>query len=283
MAVHRENIVISALHTLVVAGIDMGATFAPLVLSTNIETEEIGNEISRTPIDAEITRRAFSAEVTLAEVKLLHLAIILNLPTANIVSSSSMLALDSDDRDSFELLAVGKNGSAPNGGTRTFNFPRARSVGTPTYNLAKLEATGMPAEFNFYADRTTAEVGTITDTQENFMLFDTAMSSVMPLDGLPTVEPVYTSVNQLRIVLIRVVYTETTSAHAGVVIRVGKIGAPSYYGVVTSEAGKQPGEITEMTILQELFAAEETMIVTCDGLKTGGGAARVQIELEGWV
>lgn len=283
MAIHQDNIVMKALEVLVVDGIDMGATFEPLVFSAEMNVQDIGNETSLTPIDSEITSRLFSAEVTLAEVKLSMLAVILNLPTTNIVSSSSMLMLDYADRDMMTWLAVGKTGSATNGGVRTFNFPKSRSVGTPTYNLAKLEATNLPVQFNFYANRTTGVAGTITDTESFFMLYDTARTSQIDLGGSAVSEAIYTAINQLHIPLIRVIYDEATSAHTGVAIRVGIYGAPNYFSTFTSEINKSISERTSLSIGQNgLLPAGETLIVECDGGKTGTGAITVQVELEAW-
>lgn len=283
--VHKERIVMAAVHTLVVHGVDMGGTLTPLVLSMMTELEDITNEINRTAIDSEIVRREYSATVTLAEVKLGQLAVILNLPVNNIVSSSSTLVLDSDDRDMFDWLAVGKKGSMPEdaSGTRTFNFPRARSSGTPTYNLAKIEVTNVPAEFRFYADRNTAEVGTITDTFGHFVLFDTARSSIIALDGQNVTQTIYTAVNKLRILMIRVIYEEATSSNTGVLISVGKTGSPSFFALLTSEPSKSLGSVTEMTLINNILDAGQTLTVACAGGKVGLGAIRIQVELQGVV
>jgi hypothetical protein len=163
MAVTSTNILKAALDTLTVDSVDMGGTFEPMEVNTEVTIEDISVEQFKSPIRSVIDARTVGASVVLAEMTLANLAIVMNLPAANIVSSS--LTIDSSDRGVVTWIAVGKSGSAP--GTnikRTFNFPRSRATGTPTYNIAKLEPSQIPVEWSFLAETTNGIIGTVLDS-----------------------------------------------------------------------------------------------------------------------
>lgn len=166
MAVTATNLVKAALQTLTVHNIDLGGTYAPLTLSVETPVQLIEVEQFLTPIRSIIQARNVTAGTTLAEITLANLAVVWQLPAANIVSSS--LTIDSSDRGEVPWVAVGKPGTAP-GATpttnkRTYNFPLSRTTGTITHNWSKLEDGALPTEWVFLANSTTGIIGTVTDT-----------------------------------------------------------------------------------------------------------------------
>ncbi len=166
MSVTSTNIVKAALDTLTIDSADVGGTYAPLTISVEVTRQDIVVEQFLSPIRSVITARNVTAATTLAEITLANMAIVWQLPSANIVSSS--LTIDSSDRGDVTWVAVGKAGTAP-GATpttnkRTFNFPLSRSNGTITTNLAKLEDGALPTGWVFLANSTTGIIGTVTDS-----------------------------------------------------------------------------------------------------------------------
>lgn len=110
---------------------------------------------------------------------------------------------------------------------------------------------------------------------------DAARSQTIPLDGLPVTETLYTAVNSMNVALARIIYDEATSSHAGVELRLGKIGSETFYSTFTSEPNKSAGSISSFTIVgSKLLATNETLQIKCVGGKTGLGSFKVQIELE---
>jgi hypothetical protein len=164
MAVTSNNILKAALNTLTIDSVDVGGTYSPLLVNVEVTRQEIIIEQYKTAIRDIITARNVTATVTLAEITLANLAIVWNLPAANIVSSS--LTLDSSDRGAVTWVAVGLGGTSPgasNANKRTFNFPLSRANGSIPTKLAKLEDSDLPCEFAFLANSTTGIIGTVTD------------------------------------------------------------------------------------------------------------------------
>jgi hypothetical protein len=167
MAVTSTNIVKAALASLTIDSVDVGGTYAPLTVSVEVTRQDIIVEQLLTAIRSVITARNVTAATTLAEITLANMAIVWQLPSSLIVSSSLTINASSD-RGDVTWVAVGLAGTAP-GATpttnkRTFNFPRSRSNGTITTNLAKLEDGALPAEWVFLANSTTGIIGTVTDS-----------------------------------------------------------------------------------------------------------------------
>lgn len=115
------------------------------------------------------------------------------------------------------------------------------------------------------------------------MIFDTARTNTIALDGASVRTAIYTAVNQIRIVLARVIYDEATTSHTGVQVRIGIYGAPNFFAFFITEINKSISETTVIPIGQNgILAANETLIVECDGGKAGTGAITIQVELEAW-
>lgn len=104
------------------------------------------------------------------------------------------------------------------------------------------------------------------------------------LAGFTMREHLHTAETDMAVRLIRAVYTEATSTHTGVAVRIGKIGHPDYFATFTSEISKSAGDVTEITMYdnRNILLQDETLTVDCDGLKAGTGIVIVQIELEGY-
>ena len=125
----------------------------------------------------------------------------------------------------------------------------------------------------------------ISKSQATRRTFDiTKRSQQFDLSGSSTTEYLHTAENDLSIRLIRAIYEETTSADAGVGIRIGKMNFPDYFASFTSAISTSRGVISTVIKFdnRQFLLADETLIVECDGGKTGAGAVSIQIEMEGY-
>lgn len=107
----------------------------------------------------------------------------------------------------------------------------------------------------------------------------TVRTRPIQLSGDDVYESLYTTESTTNIRAMRVIYDESTSADAGVEIRIGKIGFANKFATFTTESSKSAGEFTWLPKTSNSLAAGETLTVECDGGKTGDGVASVQIEL----
>jgi hypothetical protein len=284
MAVSWVNILKAPLNTLTIGGIDVGGTYEQLEFAIDNTVQDIPTEDSLMAVDSFISARDATATVTLAEIMLTNLAIVWNLPTANIVSSS--ITVDQGDRGMLTWVAVGKAGSAPNYGVRIFNFAKSRVVGGVPTNLAKLDTAKLPVEFRFYSNRTTGIAGTITDSSQEYVLMnDTARSSTLPLDGTFFNETIYTAVRDMNISLIRIIYEENTSSDEGIFLLVGKRNDVEYdlsfYSTFLTQSSTLAGTVHHATIKgSRVLKANESLTVSNLGGKVGTGAVKVQVEIE---
>lgn len=98
------------------------------------------------------------------------------------------------------------------------------------------------------------------------------------LDGAPIYESLYSAETIVTLRAVKIVYDETTSSDAGTVIRIGKIGSPSFFATYTTEISMTAGTIKVLPQISNTLAPHETLTVNCDGLKSGAGIASVQIE-----
>ena len=73
-------------------------------------------------------------------------------------------------------------------------------------------------------------------------------------------------------------YTEASSADAGVAVTIGKETDNDYYYTGTSEVSKAQWYEKSVTLLQTAIAAGDTVICGCAGSKTGTGEVLVFIE-----
>ena len=110
-------------------------------------------------------------------------------------------------------------------------------------------------------------------------LHHTVRTLPIDLSGAPAYESLYTSENTTEVRDIKIVYDESTSADAGVEIRVGKIGSPSFFATFTTQASMTAGKYTHAERTNTVLLGNETLTVECDGGKTGSGVVSVQIEL----
>lgn len=77
----------------------------------------------------------------------------------------------------------------------------------------------------------------------------------------------------------RIIYDEASSPDAGVALRIGKIGDPDFFLSFTSEPSKPAGFVLYLPHTDNMLGQDETLIVECDGGKTGNGIVSIQIEL----
>ena len=75
-----------------------------------------------------------------------------------------------------------------------------------------------------------------------------------------------------------ILYTELSSADAGVTITIGKEASSAYYYTGASEVSQAQWYEKEVTLLQTDVAAGDTVICGCAGGKTGTGEILVAIE-----
>lgn len=285
MAVSWVNILKAPLNTLTIGGIDVGGTYEQLEFFIDNSVQDIATEDSLMAVDSFLISREATATITLAEMMLANLAIVWNLPVANIASSS--ISIDQGDRGMLTWVAVGKAGSAPNYGVRTFNFQKSRVIGGVPTNLAKLDPSKLPIEFRFYSNRTTGIAGTITDSSQEYILMnDSARSSTLPLDGTFFTETIYTAVRDMNISLARIIYEQATSSHAGVEVFLGKRDSLGiydlvFYSTILTQSSIPVGTVHHFALVgTRILKANESLIVTNVGGKTGLGAVKVQVELE---
>ena len=78
----------------------------------------------------------------------------------------------------------------------------------------------------------------------------------------------------------KILYTEATSADAGVVVGIGgAVGAPTYYATATTEINKAANTSTDMTINRNgSINANDTMYLYCAGGKIGVGKIKIVLE-----
>ncbi len=98
------------------------------------------------------------------------------------------------------------------------------------------------------------------------------------LSGAFVYESLHTPENRMRIRMVKIIYDESTSAAAGVEIRIGKIGDADYFATFTTEASKVAGSVTVLQQIINALEKDETLTIECDGGKSGGGTVSVQIE-----
>lgn len=107
----------------------------------------------------------------------------------------------------------------------------------------------------------------------------TVRTRPIQLSGDDVYESLYTTESTTSIRAMRVIYDESTSADAGVEIRIGKIGFANKFATFTTEVSKTAGELTWLPKTANFLVAGETLTVECDGGKVGDGVVSVQIEL----
>lgn len=106
----------------------------------------------------------------------------------------------------------------------------------------------------------------------------TFRSNSITLAGPAISESLYTAETDTTLRAARVIFDEASSADAGVAVRIGKIGSTSYFGSYTSGASKAAGAVVNLNLSASTLRAEETLLIECDGGKTGAGAISIQIE-----
>lgn len=84
----------------------------------------------------------------------------------------------------------------------------------------------------------------------------------------------------MTLLKVTLVYTEASSADAGVTVEVGKETDANYYYTGTSEVSKAKWYEKDVTLLQTDIAAGDTIICGHAGSKTGTGEILVCIEYE---
>ena len=75
-----------------------------------------------------------------------------------------------------------------------------------------------------------------------------------------------------------ILYTEASSADAGVTIEIGNEATAAYYYTGTSEVSKALWYELDVTLLQTAIAAGDTVICGCAGGKVGTGEVLICIE-----
>ena len=75
-----------------------------------------------------------------------------------------------------------------------------------------------------------------------------------------------------------ILYTEASSADAGVTIEIGTEGTAAYYYTGTSEVSQALWYELDATLLQTAIAAGDTVICGCAGAKVGTGEVLICIE-----
>jgi len=77
-----------------------------------------------------------------------------------------------------------------------------------------------------------------------------------------------------------ILYTEASSADAGVALKIGKETDDDYYYTGTSETDKAQWYSLDVTLLQTDLAAGDTILFYCAGSKVGTGEVMLILEYE---
>lgn len=116
----------------------------------------------------------------------------------------------------------------------------------------------------------------------NRRLNEIVVSTKFDLSGSATVDNVYYANYPMRILEAKLVYTENSSADAGVAVSVGKVGDADYFvGNTNTEINKMAGYEQILTPLIDGIEAGTLINITCAGGKTGTGEVVLVLVLEG--
>lgn len=94
---------------------------------------------------------------------------------------------------------------------------------------------------------------------------------ILDLSGGASSSIIFHATKAATITKIRALYSEASSSDTGVQIDVGKQGSASYFYTGTSEADKALYDYSDLTPLQTAIAANDTVVCSTAGGKTGTG------------
>jgi hypothetical protein len=106
----------------------------------------------------------------------------------------------------------------------------------------------------------------------------TFRSGMITLAGPAVYESLYTAETTTTLRIARAIYDEASSADAGIAFRIGKIGSTTFFGSYTTEVSRSAGAVSNLSLSSLTLLPNETLIIECDGNKTGSGAMSIQIE-----
>ena len=116
----------------------------------------------------------------------------------------------------------------------------------------------------------------------NKKLSEKVLSSTIDLSGAASLVPLFYADYPMRILSAKAIYTEASSADAGVNISVGKLGTTGYFVANTaSEVSKAIGYEKVLTLANDVVETGDLITASCAGGKTGTGNVVIHLVLEG--
>ena len=83
---------------------------------------------------------------------------------------------------------------------------------------------------------------------------------------------------KVQLIKVYLLYTEASSADAGVVVKIGKESDDDYFYTGTSEVSKALWYVKDVTLLQTLLDGGDTLLFYSAGSKTGTGEIMLVVE-----